>query len=44
MLFAPGTDPAGLANFIGYSLAHNAERYGIQVTPACGCPTTTTRT
>ncbi|PRQ02805.1 hypothetical protein ENSA5_20700 [Enhygromyxa salina] len=31
MLFAPGAHPAELANFIGYCLAHNAERYGIQV-------------
>ncbi|WP_146659766.1 hypothetical protein [Enhygromyxa salina] len=31
MLFAPGANPTDLTNFIGYCLAHNAERYGIQV-------------
>ncbi|KIG16392.1 transposase [Enhygromyxa salina] len=31
MLFAPGNNAAELTNFIGYCLAHNANRYGVQV-------------
>ena len=31
MLFAPGTDAAELANFIGYCLAHAAANNGVQV-------------
>lgn len=31
MLFAPSSDPARLVDFIGYCLAHAANKYGIQV-------------